>query len=126
MTTVVFSKEVCSTHRDEFTNFMGSPRKAMSLLMTDLPYLEGRNGEPVVRELAAIDSHITGSHHTSLRDRPSWKEVPMFNARMNQAIEHGCNWYDGDIPYSELETATSRGIICCCNLLLRTSENRIY
>ena len=47
----------------------------------------------------------------------------MFNARMNQAIEHGCNWNDDDVPYSELENATSRSIICCCNLLLWTSEN---
>jgi hypothetical protein len=23
---------------------------------------------------------------------------------MNQAIGHGCNWNDGDVPYSELET----------------------
>jgi len=28
----------------------------------------------------------------------------MFNARMNQAIGHGCYWNDGDFPYSELET----------------------
>jgi len=28
----------------------------------------------------------------------------MFNARINQAIGHGCNWNDGDLPYSELET----------------------
>jgi len=28
----------------------------------------------------------------------------MFNARINQAIGHGCNLNDGDVPYSELET----------------------
>ena len=50
----------------------------------------------------------------------------MFNARINEATDHGCNWNDGDVLYSERETATSRGIICCCNLLLRTSENTIY
>jgi hypothetical protein len=27
----------------------------------------------------------------------------MFNAKMNQAIGHGCNWND-DVPYSGLET----------------------
>ena len=34
----------------------------------------------------------------------------MFNARMNQAIGHGCNWNDGDIPYSELETVLRREV----------------
>lgn len=28
---------------------------------------------------------------------------------MNQAIDHGCNRKDGDIPYSELETLLHRG-----------------
>jgi hypothetical protein len=28
----------------------------------------------------------------------------MFNAGINQAIGHGCDWSDGDILYSELET----------------------
>jgi len=28
----------------------------------------------------------------------------MFDARINQAIGHGCNWSDGDVPCSELET----------------------
>jgi len=27
----------------------------------------------------------------------------MFNARMDQAVGHGCNWNYGDVPYSELE-----------------------
>ena len=46
---------------------------------------------------------------------------------MNQAIDHGRNWNDGDVLYSELgDCATSRGIICRCNLLLRASENTIY
>jgi len=32
----------------------------------------------------------------------------MFNAGMNQAIDYGCNWNDGDIVYSELETLVHR------------------
>ena len=68
---------------------------------------------------------LIGSRHVSKR-LYRWEEVPMFNARMNQAIDHGCNWNDGDVPYSELETATLRSIICCCNLLLWTSENKLY
>ena len=27
---------------------------------------------------------------------------------MNQAIDHGCNWNDGDVLYSELETVLHR------------------
>ena len=32
----------------------------------------------------------------------------MFNARINEAIHHGCNWNDGDVLYSELETVLHR------------------
>jgi len=28
----------------------------------------------------------------------------MFNARINEAIDHEFNWNDGDVLYSELET----------------------
>jgi len=34
----------------------------------------------------------------------------MFNYRMNQVIGHGCNWNDGDIPYSELQTVLHREV----------------
>ena len=32
----------------------------------------------------------------------------MFNARINEAIDHGCNWNDSDVLYSELETLLNR------------------
>ena len=31
---------------------------------------------------------------------------------MNEAIDHCCNWNDGDILYSELETIVHREILC--------------
>ena len=42
----------------------------------------------------------------------------MLNARINEAIDHGCNWNDGDVLYSELQTvlhreASSAVAICC-------------
>ena len=37
-----------------------------------------------------------------------WEEVPALNARINQAIEYGCNWNDGDVVYLELETVLHR------------------
>jgi hypothetical protein len=80
----------------------------MSLLVIDFTFLEGRDGELVVKELAAVDS---GSNRVSsyVLKRPyNWEEVPLFNARMNQAIDHGCNWNDGNILYSELETVLPR------------------
>jgi len=61
-----------------------------------------------VNELAAIDLH-SNSVASFLFKRPyGWKEVPIFNARINEAIDHGCNWNDGDVLYSELETVVHR------------------
>ena len=34
----------------------------------------------------------------------------MLNARMNQAIGHGCKWNNGDVPYSELEIVLHREV----------------
>jgi len=27
------------------------------------------------------------------------EELPMFNARINEGIDHGCNWNCGDVLY---------------------------
>jgi len=32
----------------------------------------------------------------------------MFNAQINEAIDHGCNWNVGDVLYSELEALVHR------------------
>jgi hypothetical protein len=34
----------------------------------------------------------------------------MFKARMIQDIDHGCNWNDDDILYSDLETVLHREV----------------
>jgi len=52
---------------------------------------------------------VIGSRHVFKRPY-EWEEEHMFNARMNQAIDHGCNWNDGDVLYSELETMLHREI----------------
>jgi hypothetical protein len=52
----------------------------------------------------SLRDHTDGKKYL-FNARMSQAKVPMFNARMNQAIGHGCNWNDGDVPYSELETA---------------------
>ena len=50
---------------------------------------------------------LTKSHHVFKRPC-GWGEVPAFNARMNQSIDHGCNWNDGDVLYSVLESVLHR------------------
>jgi hypothetical protein len=42
---------------------------AMSLLMMDITFLEGQDGEVVVMELAAVTPRVTVSSHMYLRDR---------------------------------------------------------
>jgi hypothetical protein len=80
----------------------------MAVLVIDFTYLEGRDGEVVVKELAVADS-MNNRVSLYVFKRPyAWEEVPMLNARINQAMNHGCNWNDGDILYSELETILHR------------------
>ena len=96
----------------------------MSLIVINFNFLEGRDNEIVFKELAVADSHINRVSSYVFKRPYGCEEVPMFNAKTNQAIGHGCNWNDGDVPYSELETATSRSVNCCCNLLLWTAGNK--
>jgi len=58
----------------------------------------------VVKDLAAVDYNNNRFSSYFFKRQYGWEEVPMFNARNNQAIDHGCDLIDGDIPYSELET----------------------
>ena len=52
----------------------------MSLLVTDFTYLEGRNGELVVKDLAAVDSHGNRASSYVFKRPYSWEEVPLFNS----------------------------------------------
>ena len=76
--------------------------------MIDFTYLEGRDGDIVAKDLAAADSHSRRLSSYVFKIRYGWEEIPMFNARMNEAIDHGCNWNDDDVLYSELETVVHR------------------
>ena len=67
--------------------------------MIDFTYLDGRDVEMVVKELAAID-YTCNRVSSYVFNRPySWVEVRMFNARIDEPIDHGYNWNDGDILY---------------------------
>jgi len=80
----------------------------MSLLVIDFTYLGGRYGELLVKELATVDSHRNRVSSYIFKKPYEWEEVPMFNAGINEAIDHGCDWNDGDVLYSELETVLHR------------------
>jgi len=71
-------------------------QSAMSLLVIDFTFLEGRDGEIVVKELATVDSHSNRASLYVFKSPYSWEEVPSFNAQINQAVNHGCNWNDGE------------------------------
>jgi len=80
----------------------------MSVLVIDFTYLEGRDYDIVFKELAAVDFQSNRVASYVFKRPCIWDEVPMFNARINEAIDHGCNWNDGDVLYSELETVVHR------------------
>ena len=83
-------------------------QSAMPLLVIDFTFLEGRDGELVIKELVVVDSHSKRVSSYVFKGPYSWEDVPGLNARINQAIDHGCNWNDGDVLYSELETVLHR------------------
>ena len=72
--------------------------------MIDSTYLEGRDCDIVVKELAAVDFQSNRDSSYVFKRPYGVEQIQMFNNRMKQAIDHGCNWYDGDTLYSELET----------------------
>ena len=80
----------------------------MSLLEIDVIYLEGKNGELVVKELATVDSHSNWASTYVFKRPYSWEGLSLFNVRMNESIDHGSNWNDGFVPYSELENVLHR------------------
>jgi hypothetical protein len=82
----------------------------MSLIVIDFTFLEGRVNKIVVKELAVTYSHSNRVSSYVFKKPYGWEEVPMFNARMNQAIGHGCKWNDDDVLYSEMETVLHREV----------------
>jgi hypothetical protein len=69
--------------------------------------LEGRDCDLVVKELAAADSHCNKISWYVFKKPYSWEDVPVFNAQINEALDHGFNWNDG-VLYSVLETVLHR------------------
>ena len=80
----------------------------MALLVVDFNFLDGRDGESVVKELAIADSQSNRISSYLFKSPYTWGEVPTFNVRFNNTLDHGCNWNDGYILYSELENILHR------------------
>ena len=65
----------------------------------DFTCLKGRDGDIVVKEQAVVDLHIIRVTSYVFKRPYGWEEIPMFNGRMNEAIDHGCNLNDCDVLY---------------------------
>jgi hypothetical protein len=74
----------------------------------DFTYLEGGDGDIVVKVLAAVDFQSKRVSSYDFKRPYGWEDIPMFDARMNETIDHGCNWNDSHVLYSELETVVHR------------------
>ena len=96
----------------------------MSLLVTDYTYFNGLDGELLVKDLATVVSHRNRVSSYIFKKPYGWEKVPMCNARINEAIDQGCNWNDGDVLYSELQTVlhreTSSAVVIYCFGPLKT------
>jgi hypothetical protein len=79
----------------------------MSLVM-DFTYLDWRDGDIVFKELEAVVFHCNRVLSYIFTKPYVWETVSMFSAQMIEAVDHGCSWNDGDVPYSELETMLYR------------------
>jgi hypothetical protein len=55
----------------------------MALLVIDFNYLDGQDGEIVVKELAVVNSHSNRVSSYMFKSPYAWKDVPQFIARMN-------------------------------------------
>src|SRR5215469_16582323 len=57
----------------------------MSLLVIDFTCLDGRDGDIVVKELAAVDYHRNRVSSYIFKKPYGWEAVSMFSAQMNEA-----------------------------------------
>jgi hypothetical protein len=85
-------------------------QSTISFVVIDFTFLEGRDNEIVVKELAVAHSRSNRVSSYVFKKPYCWDELPMFNARLKSAITHSCNWNDCDVLYSELKTVLHRGV----------------
>jgi len=80
-------------------------QSTVSLLVIDFT-LKERMVNLLSRSCRLWTPIVTGSH--MFKRLYSWEELSLFSVKMNEAIDHGCNWNDGYVPYSELRTVLHR------------------
>ena len=73
--------QIADINKGKFTHDYQS---AISLLVIDFMFLEGRDGELVLKELAVVDSHSNRVSSYVFKRPYSWEEVPAFNARIKR------------------------------------------
>jgi len=79
----------------------------MYLLVIAFNYLEGKDCDLVVKTLAAFDSHSNRVSSYVFKLPYSWEESSLFTVGLNEPIDHGCNWNDGYVPYSDLKNVVN-------------------
>ena len=57
--------------------------------MIDFTYLEGKDGELVVKELAAVDSHSNRVSSYVFKKPYSWEELSLFKVRTKKLLTMG-------------------------------------
>jgi hypothetical protein len=85
-------------------------QSTISLKMIGFTFLKGLDNEIVGKEVAVADYHSNRVSSYVFKRLYCSEEVPMLNAKINNAINHGCNWNDGDALYSELESVLHREV----------------
>ena len=78
--------QISSINNGTYTDYGQSK---MSLLVIDFTYLEGKDGELVVKDLATVDSHNNRVSSYVFKRPYSWEDLSMFNIRINEAIDKG-------------------------------------
>jgi len=71
---------VADINKGKFTH---DYQAAMSFLVTEFTFLEGRDGGLVFKDLAAVVSHFNRVSSYVFKRSYSWEKVLWFNARMN-------------------------------------------
>ena len=93
--------------------------------LSDWFHLEGKNGELVVKDWRLSTPILTGSHLMCLTDLTAGRNCYCLKLKWSNLPRVYLEWWLFTIFRSENST-TTRGIICFCNLLLRSFIKRIY
>ena len=92
--------QISSINNGTYTDYCQSK---MSLLVIDFTSWKGNTVNWWSKTWQLSTLITTGSLRMCLKVPTVGKICQCFNVRLNEAIDHGCNWNDGFVPYSDLE-----------------------